>query len=96
MEGFYMANKQDLINAVAEKTGFSKKESTTVLNTILNEIESILVSGDKLQLIGFGNFEVRQRSARKGRNPQTGEEITIPASKVPAFKPGKELKDAVR
>ncbi|PLA76545.1 DNA-binding protein [Ligilactobacillus agilis] len=91
-----MANKQDLINAVAEKTGFSKKESTTVLNTILNEIEYILVSGDKLQLIGFGNFEVRQRSARKGRNPQTGEEITIPASKVPAFKPGKELKDAVR
>ena len=96
MEEFNMANKQDLINAVAEKTGFSKKESTTVLNTILNEIESILVSGDKLQLIGFGNFEVRQRSARKGRNPQTGEEITIPASKVPAFKPGKELKDAVR
>ncbi|MBL1056656.1 HU family DNA-binding protein [Ligilactobacillus agilis] len=91
-----MANKQDLISAVAEKTGFSKKESTTVLNTILNEIESILVSGDKLQLIGFGNFEVRQRSARKGRNPQTGEEITIPASKVPAFKPGKELKDAVK
>lgn len=91
-----MANKQDLINAVAEKTGFSKKESTTVLNTILNEIESILVSGDKLQLIGFGNFEVRQRSARKGHNPQTGEEITIPASKVPAFKPGKELKDAVK
>lgn len=91
-----MANKQDLINAVAEKTGFSKKESTTVLNTVLNEIESILVSGDKLQLIGFGNFEVRQRSARKGRNPQTGEEITIPASKVPAFKPGKELKDAVK
>lgn len=96
MEEFNMANKQDLINAVAEKTGFSKKESTTVLNTILNEIESILVSGDKLQLIGFGNFEVRQRSARKGRNPQTGEEITIPASKVPAFKPGKELKDAVK
>lgn len=91
-----MANKQDLINAVAEKTGFSKKESTTVLNTVLNEIESILVSGDKLQLIGFGNFEVRQRSERKGRNPQTGEEITIPASKVPAFKPGKELKDAVK
>lgn len=91
-----MANKQDLINAVAEKTGFSKKESTTVLNTVLNEIESILVSGDKLQLIGFGNFEVRQRSARKGHNPQTGEEITIPASKVPAFKPGKELKDAVK
>ena len=96
MEEFNMANKQDLISAVAEKTGFSKKESTTVLNTILNEIESILVSGDKLQLIGFGNFEVRQRSARKGRNPQTGEEITIPASKVPAFKPGKELKDAVK
>lgn len=96
MEEFNMANKQDLINAVAEKTGFSKKESTTVLNTVLNEIESILVSGDKLQLIGFGNFEVRQRSARKGRNPQTGEEITIPASKVPAFKPGKELKDAVK
>ena len=91
-----MASKQDLVNAVAERTALSKKDSTAVVDTVLNEIKEILANGDKLQLIGFGNFEVRTRSARKGRNPQTGETIEIPASKVPAFKPGKALKDAVK
>ena len=91
-----MASKQDLVNAVAERTALSKKDSTAVVDTVLDEIKEILTNGDKLQLIGFGNFEVRTRSARKGRNPQTGETIEIPASKVPAFKPGKALKDAVK
>ena len=91
-----MASKQDLVNAVAERTALSKKDSTAVVDTVLNEIKEILANGDKLQLIGFGNFEVRTRSARKGHNPQTGETIEIPASKVPAFKPGKALKDAVK
>ena len=91
-----MASKQDLVNAVAERTDLSKKDSTAVVDTILDEIKEILANGDKLQLIGFGNFEVRTRSARKGRNPQTGETIEIPASQVPAFKPGKALKDAVK
>ena len=91
-----MASKQDLINAVAERTALSKKDSTAVVDTVLDEIKETLANGDKLQLIGFGNFEVRTRSARKGRNPQTGETIEIPASKVPAFKPGKALKDAVK
>lgn len=91
-----MASKQDLVNAVTERTALSKKDSTAVVDTILDEIKEILANGDKLQLIGFGNFEVRTRSARKGRNPQTGETIEIPASKVPAFKPGKALKDAVK
>ena len=91
-----MASKKDLVNAVTERTALSKKDSTAVVDTILDEIKEILANGDKLQLIGFGNFEVRTRSARKGRNPQTGETIEIPASKVPAFKPGKALKDAVK
>ena len=91
-----MASRQDLVNAVTERTALSKKDSTAVVDTILDEIKEILANGDKLQLIGFGNFEVRTRSARKGRNPQTGETIEIPASKVPAFKPGKALKDAVK
>ncbi|GET05445.1 DNA-binding protein HU [Ligilactobacillus agilis] len=91
-----MASKQDLVNAVAERTALSKKDSTAVVDTVLDEIKEILANGDKLQLIGFGNFEVRTRSARQGRNPQTGETIEIPASKVPAFKPGKALKDAVK
>ena len=78
-------NKTDLINAVAEQADLTKKEAG-----------SALAKGEKVQLIGFGNFEVRERAARKGRNPQTGKEIDIPASKVPAFKAGKALKDAVK
>ncbi|OPG99213.1 DNA-binding protein, partial [Chryseobacterium mucoviscidosis] len=73
----------------------SKKDATKAVDSVFDTILDALKNGEKIQLIGFGNFEVRERSARKGRNPQTGEEIEIPASKVPAFKPGKALKDAV-
>ncbi|WGD65909.1 non-specific DNA-binding protein Hbs [Bacillus subtilis] len=88
-------NKTELINAVAEASELSKKDATKAVDSVFDTILAALKNGDKIQLIGFGNFEVRERSARKGRNPQTGEEIEIPASKVPAFKPGKALKDAV-
>lgn len=91
-----MANKAELIQSVAEKTGLTKKDSTAAVDAVFSTIQEDLVKGEKVQLIGFGNFEVRHRAARKGRNPQTNEEITIPASKVPAFKPGKTLKDAVK
>ncbi|OXS80282.1 DNA-binding protein [Domibacillus enclensis] len=89
-------NKTDLINEVAETAELSKKDATKAVDAIFDAIQDTLAKGDKVQLIGFGNFEVRERSARKGRNPQTGEEIEIAASKVPAFKPGKALKDAVK
>ncbi|NNU92358.1 HU family DNA-binding protein [Geobacillus sp. NFOSA3] len=89
-------NKTDLINAVAETSGLSKKDATKAVDAVFESITEALRKGDKVQLIGFGNFEVRERAARKGRNPQTGEEMEIPASKVPAFKPGKALKDAVK
>ncbi|MCA0985792.1 MULTISPECIES: HU family DNA-binding protein [Bacillales] len=89
-------NKTDLINSVAESAELSKKEATKAVDAVFDNIMQSLQEGDKVQLIGFGNFEVRERSARKGRNPQTGEEIEIAASKVPAFKPGKALKDAVK
>lgn len=89
-------NKTDLVNSVAEETEFSKKDAAKVVDVVFESITDSLKDGDKVQLIGFGNFEVRERSARKGRNPQTGEEIEISASKVPAFKPGKALKDAVK
>ncbi|MBD1378619.1 non-specific DNA-binding protein Hbs [Metabacillus arenae] len=88
-------NKTELINAVAEASELSKKDATKAVDAVFDTILDALKDGDKVQLIGFGNFEVRERAARKGRNPQTGEEIEIPASKVPAFKPGKALKDAV-
>lgn len=90
-----MANKQDLIAKVAEATELTKKDSAVAVDAVFSAIESFLSEGEKVQLIGFGNFEVRERAARKGRNPQTGEEIEIAASKVPAFKAGKALKDAV-
>ncbi|MCP3763203.1 MULTISPECIES: HU family DNA-binding protein [Domibacillus] len=89
-------NKTDLINEVAETAELSKKDATKAVDALFDAIQDTLAKGDKVQLIGFGNFEVRERSARKGRNPQTGEEIEIAASKVPAFKPGKALKDAVK
>ena len=91
-----MANKAELIDSVSEKTGLTKKDSTAAVDAVFSTIQEKLSKGENVQLIGFGNFEVRQRAARKGRNPQTGEEISIPASKVPAFKPGKALKDAVK
>ena len=91
-----MANKQDLIAKVAEATSLTKKDSAAAVDAVFAAIEGFLAEGDKVQLIGFGNFEVRDRAARKGRNPQTGAEIEIAASKVPAFKAGKALKDAVK
>lgn len=89
-------NKTELINAVAETSELSKKDATKAVDAVFASITDALAKGDKVQLIGFGNFEVRERAARKGRNPQTGEEIEIAASKIPSFKPGKALKDAVK
>ncbi len=88
-------NKSELIASVAEKTNMTKKDATAAVEAVLETITEALVAGEKVSLIGFGNFEVRERAARKGRNPQTGGEIDIPASKVPAFKPGKALKEVV-
>jgi len=88
-------NKTDLIGEVAGKAEITKKDAEKVINAFFTTVEDALKSGDKIQLIGFGTFEVRDRQARKGRNPQTGEEIDIPAARVPAFKPGKALKDAL-
>lgn len=89
-------NKTDLINAVAESAELSKKDAGRAVDAVFEAITNSLKSGEKVQIIGFGNFEVRDRAARKGRNPQTGAEIEIPASKVPAFRAGKALKDAVK
>ena len=85
-------NKTELISAVAEASELSKKDTTKAVDAVFESILNALKEGEKVQLIGFGNFEVRERAARKGRNPQTGEEIEIAASKVPAFKPVKHLK----
>ena len=89
-------NKTELVAAIAEKAELSKKDAEKALKAFTETVAEQLKNGDKIQLVGFGTFEVRHRAARKGRNPQTGAEIEIPASKVPAFKPGKALKDAVK
>ena len=86
-------NKADLIAAIAAKTGETKKSAEASVNAFVDVVTESLVKGDKVQLVGFGSFEVRKRAARKGRNPQTKEEIKIPASKAPVFKAGKALKD---
>ena len=88
-------NKSELINAVAEKAALSKKDSESAVNAALDAITAALAEGDEIRLVGFGTFEVKKREARIGRNPKTKEEIQIPATKVPAFKPGKALKDIV-
>ncbi len=88
-------NKTDLVNAVAA-AGFTKKDADKAVAAVFGAIEGALKAGDKVQLIGFGTFEVRERAAREGRNLQTGEKITIAASKVPAFKAGAALKAAVK
>jgi DNA-binding protein HU-beta len=88
-------NKSELIAAIAAKTGETKKNAEASLNALIDVVTETLVKGDKVQLVGFGSFEVRKRAARKGRNPQTKEEIKIPASKAPVFKAGKALKDLV-
>lgn len=87
--------KSDLVNKIFEKTGFSKKDTSLFIDSYHESVKDALVKGEKVQLVGFGNYEVRERAARKGRNPQTGEEIAVAATKVPAFKAGKNLKDAV-
>ena len=88
-------NKTDLVNAVAA-AGFTKKDADKVVAAVFGAIEDALAKGDKVQLIGFGTFEVRERAAKEGRNPKTGETIKIAASKVPAFKAGAALKNAVK
>lgn len=89
-------SKADLIDAVAEKSDLTKKDVKTVVDTMLETVSSHLKQGDKVQLTGFGTFEVRDRKARTGVKPGTTDKIDIPASKYPAFKPGKGLKDNVR
>ena len=88
-------NKAELVSKVAEKAGMSKKDAEKAVVAVFDAIQDALKTGDKVQLVGFGTFETRERGARTGRNPRSGETIQIPASKVPAFKAGKALKDAV-
>ncbi|MDR1753560.1 MAG: HU family DNA-binding protein [Eubacterium sp.] len=87
--------KADLISAVAEKSGFTKKDADAAISAVIDTITETLSKGEKIQLVGFGTFEVRDRAAREGINPQTQKKITIAATKVPAFKAGRALKDAV-
>ncbi|MDO4833399.1 MAG: HU family DNA-binding protein [Bacillota bacterium] len=89
-------NKTELIEAVANSTELSKKDAGNAVAAVFDEMTKALKAGDKVQMIGFGTFEVRKRAARIARNPQTGEEIEIKATQVPAFKAGKALKDAVK
>ena len=89
-------NKTELVVAVAEKAGLSKKDAEKAVSAVIDSIVDTLKAGDKIQLVGFGTFEVRERAEKQARNPRTGETMTVPASKVPAFKAGKALKDAVK
>ena len=89
-------NKTELIAAIAEKSGVSKKDAEKVVNATVEVITDAMAKGDKVALTGFGSFEVRERAAREGKNLRTGEKIQIAACKVPAFKAGKALKDAVK
>ena len=88
-------NKSELINALAEQAALSKKDAENAVTAALDVITAALAEGEEIRLVGFGTFEVKKREARMGRNPKTKEPIPIAASKVPAFKPGKALKDAV-
>lgn len=89
-------NKTELISALAEKANVSKKNAEAVLNAFVETVEDTVKAGDKIQLVGFGTFESRERSAREGKNPQTGAKIQIAACKVPAFKAGKAFKDMLK
>ena len=89
-------NKTELVSSVAEAAGVGKKDTEQVLNAFFSTVQETLKQNDKVQIPGFGTFEVRERAARQGRNPLTGETIEIAAAKVPAFKPGKALKDAIQ
>lgn len=88
-------NKTELVNAVAEKADFSKKDAEKAVAAVLDSITDALAQGDKVQIVGFGTFEVRARAEKQGRNPKTGEAMVVPASNLPAFKAGKALKEAV-
>ncbi|MGR9000246.1 MAG: HU family DNA-binding protein [Gammaproteobacteria bacterium] len=88
-------NKSELISAIAEQANLSKADAGRSLDALIKTIETTLKAGDSIALVGFGTFDVKARAERSGRNPQTGQEITIPATNVPSFKPGKGLKDAV-
>lgn len=88
-------NKAELVDTMSKETNLTKKDIETVLNSFVNVVSNELAKKEKVQLVGFGTFETRERSARTGRNPQTGEELKIEASTVPAFKAGKALKDIV-
>ncbi len=89
-------NKKELVGKVAQKTGMMKKDVEAVTDAMLEEITAALVKKEKVQFMGFGTFEVRKRAARDGQNPRTGEKIRMPETKIPAFKAGKGLKDAIR
>ena len=89
-------NKKELYTALARKTAFSKKEAEVFTGAFIDVITETLQKGDKIQIVGFGTFEVKERAARKARNPRTGEEIDVAASKAPVFKVGKVLKDSIR
>lgn len=88
-------NKMELVAAIAANSGFSKKDAEKALNSVVDVITAELKAGGKVQLVGFGTFETKQRAAREGRNPKTNAKIKIPASKLPAFRVGKALKDEV-
>jgi DNA-binding protein HU-beta len=88
-------NKGELVTSVAKKTGLTKKETELVLTTILETIVDVIACGEKITLVGFGSFEARERKAKEGRNPQTGEKIYIPASRIPVFSVGKFFKKRV-
>lgn len=88
-------NKAELVSSVAEKAEVTKKDAEKVATAVFDVIEEALANGEKVQLVGFGTFEVRDRAARTGRNPQTGEEIQIAATRVPAFRAGKALRDSI-
>lgn len=89
-------NKTELVAAVAEKAGISKKDADAAVAAVVEAVTDALVKGDKVQLIGFGTFETRARAEKQARNPRTGETMTVPATKVPAFKAGAALKAAVK
>ena len=89
-------NKAELVEEVSDKTGITKKQAGNVINAITDTVKETLSKGERITLVDFGTFHVRQRKARKGRNPRTGKKLEIPAKKVPKFKAGKALKEAVR
>lgn len=88
-------NKAELVKSISDKGEITRVDAEKALNAFIESVEEALTSGDKVQLVGFGSFEIRERAERKGRNPQTKKEITIKASKAPVFKAGKALKDMV-